>query len=87
MRTSHRVMLKLRHDPKYAFEKVTVWYINRGAPNDTSAIEGSNIRLLDRDYMEIETDTGVSYIPYHRILRICYGPHIAWDRDLGDLTE
>lgn len=80
-------MLKLRHDPKYAFEKVTVWYLNRGAPNDRSPIEGSKILLLDRDYMEIETDTGISYIPYHRILRILYGSSIAWDRDLGDLTE
>lgn len=45
----------------------TIYYIHRGAPSDTKAIQGSSLRTIGRSFFE--TTDGTS-IPYHRILRI-----------------
>jgi uncharacterized protein (UPF0248 family) len=85
MRTSHRILLRLYHDPAFDFSRVTVWYIDRGAPKDRSRLGGEQIRLLDRDYIETESAGRMTAIPYHRILTILYDGRVVWDREHGDL--
>jgi uncharacterized protein len=80
MRTSHRILLKLFHDPRYEFADVRVAYIDRGAPSDTSWVSGKEISRLDSQYIEIITKRGESCIPYHRILQILYRGEVMWDR-------
>jgi len=48
-----------------------VWYIDRGAPDDRSVAEGSDISL-EPYYLSIHTPVGEKPIPYRRILVITY---------------
>ncbi|NQS72764.1 MAG: DUF504 domain-containing protein [Methanoculleus sp.] len=80
MRTSHRLLLRLFHDPSYDFSRVRVEYINRGAPGDRSAVQGDQIGALDAWYLEVHAGTRVACIPYHRILRILYDDDVVWER-------
>lgn len=82
MRTSHLLLLRLYHDPKYDFGKVSVDYINRGAPGDRSTVSGERILRLEAGGMEIESASGKTYIPYHRILLILYEGHPLWEKGI-----
>jgi uncharacterized protein (UPF0248 family) len=31
--------------------------------------------------MEIESEAGTTFIPYHRIRRICYDGNVMWKKD------
>ena len=78
MRTSHAILLRLRHDPHYDFSKASIEYVNRGAPNDKSTVRGDKILKLEQGGMEIQSEMGFTFIPYHRILRIAYDGKIMW---------
>jgi uncharacterized protein (UPF0248 family) len=80
MRTSHAILLRLLHDPRYDFCKTSVEYVNRGAPGDRSTVHGSQIQNLVRGGMEIESERGTTFIPYHRIRRISYDNETMWVR-------
>ncbi|MGD1004134.1 MAG: DUF504 domain-containing protein [Methanoregulaceae archaeon] len=80
MRKSHELLLKYRFDLRYRFSEVEVCYIDRGSPGDRSCVKGNNIRALDAFYMEIESEIGIKYIPYHRIQEISYAGKIVWER-------
>lgn len=80
MRTSHTLLLKYFHDPRYVFERVRVCYIDRGAPNDRSCVTGDRIVHLDAYYFECESQYGTTPIPYHRITRILYNGEPVWAR-------
>ncbi|KQC05275.1 MAG: hypothetical protein APR53_02405 [Methanoculleus sp. SDB] len=87
MRTSHKLLLRLFHDPAYSFAEVEVRYVDRGAPGDESGVSGGDIAHLDRDYIEISTPLapgGTTAIPYHRIRRIFYKGQVVWDRVFGE---
>jgi len=73
------------YDPKYDFHQVSVDYINRGAPGNRSTIKGDCIRSLESWGMEIQSDTGIAFIPYHRILRIHYEGDLIWEREMREL--
>ena len=81
MRTSHTLLLKYFHDPRYSFRDTKVCYIDRGAPGDVSCVNGENILHLDSYYFETESEFGVKAIPYHRICRIMYRDEIVWNRN------
>lgn len=81
MRTSHAILLRLRHDPQYDFSRAGVEYVNRGAPGDRSTVEGDRILKLEQGGMEIESDHGTTFIPYHRIRRISYCGVALWEHD------
>jgi uncharacterized protein (UPF0248 family) len=53
-----------------------VWYLHRGAPDDTMVLPGSDIVNLGRSF--IETDE--ASIPYHRVLRIVYDGRVLFER-------
>jgi len=82
MRTSHALLLRLYHDPQYDFNKVSVDYINRGAPKDRSTVNGERIRRLEAGGMEIESAAGKIYIPYHRVLLILYERLPIWEKGI-----
>lgn len=79
MRTSHELLLRLFHDPKYDKTRVTVWYTDRGAADNRSRVDGPSIKELSRSYMEIVTKVGTKFIPYHRILTILYNGAVLWE--------
>ena len=80
MRTSHALLLRLRHDPQFDFDKAEVEFVDRGAPDDRSAVRGDKIIRLEQGWMEIEWENRPKFIPFHRIRRITY------DRDLWEKT-
>jgi uncharacterized protein (UPF0248 family) len=71
MLTSHKLLQQYWHDDRYDRAKVRVWYIDRGAPEDRSAVSGPEISL-EPYYMTILTGDEEKPVPYHRILLITY---------------
>jgi uncharacterized protein (UPF0248 family) len=80
MRTSHALLLRLRHDPQFDFCKASVEFVDRGAPGDRSAVQGDKIINLERGWMEIESEMKTKFIPSHRIRRITYDGTIMWEK-------
>lgn len=62
----------------YKIEDLEIWYIHRGAPNDTKIISGKDIIEIDKSFMK----TTSSMIPYHRIFKIIYKEQIVFKREL-----
>ncbi len=80
MLTSHTLLLKYWHDPRYSFDQITVWYVDRGAPGDRSSAQGEMIAFLTDQYLEITTPAGTKCIPYHRLRKISYAGEPVWER-------
>ena len=78
MLTSHRILLQYWHDARYDIRQVRVWYTDRGAPEDRSIAEGSDINL-EPYYLNILTPAGEKQIPYHRILIISYHDAVVFE--------
>ena len=53
-----------------------IWYIHRGAPNDTKIIVGKDIVKLEKSFMQTTT----AMIPYHRIFKIIYEKKVIFKR-------
>ena len=64
-------------------EKVKIWYIHRGALNNTKIISGIDITSIGRSFLETTTAT----IPYHRIIKILYADKTIFDRWKFDLKD
>ena len=58
-------------------KKAELWYLHRGAPNNTMIISGKDIVRPHHSFMELEDGT---MIPYHRILKIFYDGKLVWER-------
>ena len=58
-------------------KKAEIWYLHRGAPNNTKKISGENIINIGKSFF----DTKNSSIPYHRIIKIVYENEIIFIRD------
>ena len=82
MRTSHALLLRLLHDPQYEFGKVSVEYVDRGAPGDVSRVQGDRIIRLEQGFMEIESEMKTKFIPMHRIRRIAYDGETMWEKGI-----
>lgn len=76
--------LKWRHD---ALDEAVVYYVHRGAPDDTGIVPGKRILDLHQSWMELPGKEGNVMIPYHRIFRIDRGDETVWlrkeDPELG----
>jgi uncharacterized protein (UPF0248 family) len=57
-------------------EKVKIWYIHRGALNNTKIISGMEITGIGRSFLQTTT----ADIPYHRIIKILYDDKTIFDR-------
>ena len=56
--------------------KAKLWYVHRGAPNDTKIISGKDIVRIEKSSLDTTTAT----IPYHRIFKILYDGEIIFER-------
>jgi len=56
--------------------KVTIWFIHRGAVNNTKTVSGTEITGIGVSSLETATAT----IPYHRITKIVYNDTTVFDR-------
>lgn len=57
-------------------EKAEIWFVHRGAPNDTKIISGKDIVTIGKSFF----DTATASIPYHRIFKIVYNGKIIFER-------
>lgn len=57
-------------------KNVELWYIHRGAPNNTKSITGAEIIDVGRSFLQTTT----AHIPYHRITKINYKGGTVFDR-------
>ena len=56
--------------------KVQLWYIHRGAINDTRILSGKDIVRIEKSSLDTITAT----IPYHRVFKIVYDGKIVIER-------
>jgi len=70
------VLNELKWRENLNLEKAEIWYIHRGAPNDTKIISGKDIVKLGKSFMQTTT----AMIPYHRIFKIAYKGDIIFKR-------
>ncbi len=54
-----------------------VFYVHRGAPNDTKVVRGDEIEKIASSFFILREGT---MIPYHRIFRITYEEKVFYDR-------
>lgn len=57
-------------------EKTEIWYVHRGAPNDTKILSGKDIVTIGKSFFDTTTAT----IPYHRIYKIVYAGKVLFNR-------
>ena len=57
-------------------EKAEIWYLHRGAPNNTKILSGRDIVKIGKSFI----DTPTTSIPYHRVLKIVYEDEIIFKR-------
>jgi uncharacterized protein (UPF0248 family) len=43
-------------------------------------VQGDRILKLEQGGMEIESEKGITFIPYHRIRRLIYDGKIIWEK-------
>jgi hypothetical protein len=56
--------------------KAEIWYLHRGAPQDTKVLRGGDILEIGKSFITTPT----SSIPYHRVLRIVYQGEVVFKR-------
>ncbi len=67
--TNPRIILnELKWRKKYDIKNAEIFYIHRGAPNNTKKIYGEELLDIGKSFMQ----THSGFIPYHRILKITY---------------
>ena len=77
MMTNPRIILnELKWKEDLDLDKAEIWYVHRGAPNDTKIISGKDVLKLEKSFMK----TNTSMIPYHRIFKIIYQEKIIFER-------
>ena len=67
---------ELKWKQGFDLDKAEIWYIHRGAPNDTKIISGKDIVSLEKSFMQ----TTEAMIPYHRIFKIVYNEKVIFER-------
>jgi uncharacterized protein (UPF0248 family) len=77
MTNPREILNKLKWKKDYNFDQAEIWYIHRGAPNDTKIIHGKEIIKLEKSFMK----TSTAMIPYHRIFKIIYNEKIIFKRN------
>jgi uncharacterized protein (UPF0248 family) len=70
------ILNNIKWNSKYNFDFVEIFYIHRGAPNDTKIISGKEIIALEKSFLQ----TIYASIPYHRIFKILYKNEVIFSR-------
>jgi len=76
MAKPRNILNKLKWKNNCDLELAEIWYVHRGAPDDTKIISGKNIVSLEKSFMQ----TTNAMIPYHRIFKIIYRKEIIFQR-------
>ena len=76
MKNPRVVLNELKWNQDCDLELAEIWYIHRGAPNDTKIISGKDIVKLEKSFMQTTT----AMIPYHRIFKIVYQDKVVFQR-------
>jgi len=76
MPTAREVLNELKWREGLDLESAEVWYVHRGAPNDTAIIPGRAITELGHSFFQ----TADASIPYHRVLKIVHAGQVLFDR-------
>jgi hypothetical protein len=84
MRTTHRLLLQLTHDPRYDIARAEITSTDRGAPGDQTTVRGERILHLDTLYIVLSSPEGETCIPYHRIRRISYDGTVLWEQGMTE---
>ncbi len=71
------ILNKLTWKQDCDIKKAEIWYVHRGAPNNTKIISGSNILKLEKSFIK----TIDAMIPYHRVFKIVYEDEIIFKRE------
>jgi uncharacterized protein (UPF0248 family) len=70
------ILNELKWKQGFDLGKAEIWYIHRGAPNDTKIMLGKDIVALEKSFMQ----TTEAMIPYHRIFKIVYNEKVIFER-------
>ena len=70
------ILNELKWHENYDLDNAEIWYIHRGASNDTMIISGNEIIKLEKSFMKTTT----AMIPYHRIFKIIYNGKTIFER-------
>lgn len=71
-----KILNELKWRQEFDLDKVEIWYVHRGALNDTRIISGKEVLQLERSFMQTVT----AMIPYHRIFKIVYENEVIFER-------
>ncbi len=77
MKNPRIILNKLKWKNDLDFKKTEVWYLHRGAQNDTKIITGEEIIDIKRSFMKTKT----AMIPFHRIYKIIYKNKTIFKRE------
>jgi len=70
------ILNRLKWKGDIDFNEIEIWYIDRGAPNNSSVICGKEIEKIGRSFIYTKGKT----IPFHRVIRVVYQDSIIFDR-------
>ena len=70
------ILNELKWKQDYDLNQAEIWYIHRGAPNDTKIMSGKDIIRLDKSFIQ----TSTAMIPYHRVFKILYEKKVIFER-------
>ena len=70
------ILNELKWKGNFNLDDVEIWYVHRGAPNDTKIIPGNSIVDLEKSFMQ----TTSAMIPYHRIFKMMYKEKVIFER-------
>jgi uncharacterized protein (UPF0248 family) len=70
------ILNEIKWDNKFDLKKINIYYLHRGAFDDTKIIHGKDIKSIGRSFIEIDN----AMIPYHRILKIDYDNKFIFKR-------
>ena len=70
------ILNELKWKQDYDLNQAEIWYIHRGAPNDTKIMSGKDIIKLNKSFIQ----TSNAMIPYHRIFKILYEKKVIFER-------
>lgn len=84
MITPRDVLNKLKWTEGERIEDAEIFYVHRGAPDNSRSVMGNDIVQLDRFCFELATG---SCIPYHRVYKIAYRGRIIFERYKGNTSR
>ncbi len=76
MTLPREILNELKWRKNMDLEHAEIWYVHRGAANDTKIVKGDEILDLEHSFMVLADAS----IPYHRIFKIIYHGKVIFDR-------